>query len=265
MTTATTTNRGGVGSLLRTWRLRRRVSQLDLGIAAGVSTKHVSFIETGRATPSRDMILHLAAQLEVPLRDRNVLLLAAGYAPRYTETSLDAEAMVAVRRALQMVLDHHEPFPAVVVDRRWDVVTANAAASLLTSGVGQDLLHPPVNVIRVSLHPSGLAPRVVNFAEYAAHLVARLRRQVDQSADPDLEALLREVSGYPNVQDALDVPAPEAGIILPLVIDAGRSRLSLFSTIATFGTPLDITTAELAIETFFPADEATEQAFRPGG
>lgn len=252
----------GVGELLRSWRLRRRLSQLDLGLAADVSTKHVSFIETGRASPSREMVLHLADRLEVPMRERNVLLLAAGYAPRYAETPLDAETMASVRRAVQMTLDHHEPFPAVVVDRRWNVITANGPASLFTADVDPDLLEPPINVIRISLHPSGLAPHVVNFAEYASHLVSRLRRQVEQSADRDLEALLHEVSAYPNVLRSLPAAPQAPGVILPLMLDAGGSRLSLFSTIATFGTPLDITTAELAIEAFFPADEATERAFR---
>lgn len=262
MTSVLHSTPAGVGELLRSWRLRRRLSQLDLGLAAGVSTKHVSFIETGRSSPSREMILHLANELEVPMRERNVLLLAAGYAPRYAETPLDAEAMAAVRHAVQLVLDHHDPFPAVVVDRRWDVVTANASAALLTDGVDPGLLEPPVNVLRISLHPAGLAPRVINFADYAAHLVSRLRRQVEQSADPDLEALLREVSAYPNVPSGNAGALPEPGVIQPLIIDAGGSRLSLFSTIATFGTPLDITAAELAIEAFFPADRATEQALR---
>lgn len=251
-----------IGDLLRSWRLRRRLSQLDLGSAAGVSTKHVSFIETGRASPSPEMILHLADQLDVPIRERNVMLLAAGYAPRYAETPLDAEAMAAVRRAVEMVLEHHEPFPAVVVDRRWDVVTANGPASLLTAGVDPGLLEPPLNVIRVSLHPSGLAPRVVNFDEYASHLVSRLRRQVEKCADRELEALLGEVSAYPNVLTSLAAAPHEPGVILPLVLDVGGSRLSFFSTISTFGTPLDITTAELAIEAFFPADDATESVLR---
>ena len=237
---------------------------MELGLAAGVSTKHISFIETGRASPSREMILHLADQLEVPMRDRNVLLLAAGYAPRYAETPLDAEAMASVRRVVQMVLDHHEPFPAVVVDRRWDVITANGPAALLTAGVDPELLAPPFNVIRISLHPCGLAPKVVNFAEYASHLIGRLRRQVAQSGDRDLQALLHEVIAYPHVMRSLTEVSQEPGMILPLVVEIGGSRLSLVSTIATFGTPLDITTAELAIEAFFPADEATERVFRRG-
>jgi transcriptional regulator with XRE-family HTH domain len=236
---------------------------MELGLAAGVSTKHVSFVETGRASPSREMVLHLADHLDVPMRDRNALLLAAGYAPRFAETPLDAEAMASVRRALEMVLEHHEPVPAVVVDRRWDVVTANRAASLLTEGVETGMLTPPINVLRISLHPAGLAPRVVNFDEYAAHLVGRLRRQVAQSGDPDLEQLFSEVATYPGVTRSV-LASEEPGVVLPLIIDVGDARLSLFSTIATFGTPLDITTAELAIEAFFPADESTDQFLRHG-
>ena len=234
---------------------------MELGLAAGVSTKHVSFIETGRASPSPEMVLHLADHLDVPMRERNALLLSAGYAPRFTESPFDAEAMASVRHVLQMSLDHHEPFPAVVVDRRWDVIGANRAASVLTAGVEPEMLTPPVNIFRISLHPAGLSTRVVNFDEYAAHLVGRLRRQVAQSGDHGLELLLEEVLTYPGVTTSL-AASQEPGVVLPLVIDVGGARMSLFSTIATFGTPLDVTTAELAIEAFFPADEATEHLLR---
>ena len=255
----------GVGDLLRGWRQRRRLSQLDLSVEAEVSARHLSFVETGRSRPSRELLLHLAEHLDVPLRERNSLLLAAGYSPAYPERSLDDAGMDPVRGALDRVLAGHEPYPAVIVDRRWDIVTANSAAlSLFTEGVDAELLQPPVNAYRLGLHPKGLAPRVRNFGEYSAHLVTQLSRDVALSGDTDLAVLLGEVKGYPGVErgaTALTDPAQLLFLPIRLGLPDGR-ELSLFSTIATFGTALDVTLAELSIEAFFPADDATQKALQ---
>ena len=239
------------GELLRQWRLRRRFSQLDLAVRAEISTRHLSFVETGKARPSPEMIVHLAEHLAVPLRERNLILLAAGYAPRYGQTALDDPAMAPVREAVELVLAAH-PYPAVVVDRHWDLVRANDPASLFLAGVDAELLVPPVNVIRVSLHPGGLARRARNYDEYAAHLVGRLRQMVDASGDAVLSALLVEALGYagPHAAEA----GTEPGVVMPLVLDTDAGEVRLFSTLATFGTPLDVTTDELTIEAFYPAD-----------
>jgi transcriptional regulator with XRE-family HTH domain len=258
----TTTNRQRpVGELLREWRVRRRLTQLALAIQAGISTRHLSFVETGRATPSREMVVHLAEQLEVPLRERNQLLLAAGYAPAYAETGLDAPRMAAVRAAVRQVLAGHEPFPALVLDRGWNIVEANASVALFTAGVPADLLAPPANVIRISLHPEGLAPRIVNLSEWRAHLLAGLRRQVELTADAALGALYDEVRGYPCEASGPEHEPPAQGaVFVPLRIRHDGRELAFFSTVTAFGTPLDITVAELAIEAFYPADDATASA-----
>ena len=253
------TVRAGVGPLLRDWRQRRRRSQLDLALDAGVSARHVSFVETGRSRPSAEMVLHLAEQLEVPLRDRNQLLLAAGYAPVYGERSLDDPEMAPVREALDLVLGGHEPYPAAVVDRWWEMVAANSGIALLTEGVAPELLEPPVNVMRVALHPDGLAPHIVNLGEWRAHLLERLRHQVVVTGDRSLTALYEEVSGYPGPDGG---HGADAGIFVPLVLRMGDRELRFFSTLATFGTAVDITLAELAIESFFPGDAATAEALR---
>jgi len=251
-----------VGDLLRDWRQRRRLSQLDLSNEATVSARHLSFVETGRSKPSRELLLHLAEHLDVPLRERNTLLLTAGYAPVYPESPLDADELAPVREAIDKILAGHEPFPAVVVDRRWDLVSANGAAlGLLAEDVDPALL---TNALRVSLHPDGLAPRIENLAEYAEHLLSRLDRQIAASGDRDLAALADELRTYPGVPA---VPATShdtpSMLFVPLVLrTAAGERLTFFSTIATFGTALDITVAELAIESFFPADEATAEALR---
>ena len=254
-----------VGPLLREWRQRRRRSQLDLAVEAEVSTRHLSFVETGRSKPSRELLMHLAEHLEVPLRERNTLLLAAGYAPVYPETSLDDPSMGPVREAIDSILTGHEPYPAVVVDQRWDVVSANGAALVAFSdGVAAHLLEPPMNAIRLGLHPDGLAPRTENFAEFSDHLLMRLRRQVVASADPGLEALYEEVRHYPNVVEGGVDPSNLANLLfVPLRIrrDDG-TVLSFFSTLATFGTALDVTLSELMIESFFPADPETAAALR---
>jgi transcriptional regulator with XRE-family HTH domain len=255
----------GVGPLLRDWRRRRRLSQLDLALDAEVSARHLSFVETGRSKPSRELLLHLAEHLEVPLRERNSLLLAAGYAPSYGERALDSKDLVLVRQALDKILASHEPFPAVIVDRRWDLVAGNRPAmTLLTDGVADHLLDPPVNALRVCLHPEGLAPRIVNFDQYASHLLERLRRQAAFSGDPELTALGAELSAYPGVKDdPAPMTEPAEMLFVPLVLRAvDGSELTFFSTLATFGTALDVTVAELAIESFFPADRTTEQALR---
>jgi transcriptional regulator with XRE-family HTH domain len=250
-----------VGSLLRDWRRRRRLSQLDLALEAGVSARHVSFVETGRSRPSPEMVLHLAEQLDVPLRDRNGLLLAAGYAPVYAERDLEAPDMEPVRTALGLVLRGHEPYPAAVVDRTWELIQGNRGIGLLIEGVDPELLAPPVNVLRVRLHPGGMAPRIVNLGGWRAHLLERLRRQIAATGDPSLQTLLAELEAYP-------APEPEAAeedladVCVPLRLRTPHGELSFISTIATFGTAVDITVAELAIESFFPADAATADVVR---
>jgi transcriptional regulator with XRE-family HTH domain len=254
MTTAT------LGDLLRDWRRRRHLSQLDLALDAGVSARHLSFVETGRSKPSREMVLHLSEQLDVPLRDRNRLLLAAGYAPAYEERPIDAPEMAPVRDALEKVLTGHEPYPAVVVDRWWNLAAANRAIALFTDVVAPQLLEPPVNVLRASLHPDGMAPRIINLGEWRAHLLDRLRRQVVLTGDNRLAALHEEISGYPGAGDGHEVAGTQ--IAVPLRFRAGEDELRFFSTVATFGTAVDITLSELAIEAFFPADAHTADALR---
>jgi transcriptional regulator with XRE-family HTH domain len=263
--TAHRPTRRDVGELLRGWRHRRRLSQLDLALGAEVSARHLSFVETGRSKPSRELLLHLAEHLEVPLRDRNALLVAAGYAPTFAETALDDGSMAPVRDALGHLLAGHEPFPAVVVDQRWDLVSANGPAlAILGEGVVPELLEPPVNALRVTLHPEGLAPRIGNLAEYSAHLLMRLRRHEIVAPDPAISALLDELRGYPGVEEAASAAVEPADLLfVPLRLRGpDDTPLTFFSTLATFGTALDITLAELAIEQFFPADGATEDALR---
>jgi len=252
-----------VGELLREWRQRRRLSQLDLALDAEISTRHLSFLETGRSSPSRDMLLRLAEQLEVPLRERNALLVAAGFAPVFPERRIDDPALGAARRAMDLVLTGHEPYPALAVDRHWTMVAANRAVAPLLAGVAPALLQPPVNVLRVGLHPEGLAPRTVNLWEWRGHLLARLRRQVDLSADPVLADLLRELSEYKVAPPRRPTrPVEEAAIVIPLQLATEWGVLSLISTTTVFGTPVDLTVAELALETFFPADAATADVLR---
>jgi transcriptional regulator with XRE-family HTH domain len=252
-----------VGELLRGWRERRRLSQMDLALEAEVSTRHLSFVETGRSAPSRDMVLRLSEHLELPLRERNQLLLAAGFAPVYSQAQLDAPELAEVRAAVRQVLVGHEPYPAAAVDRVWNLVDANAGLAVLTPGVAPELLEPPANAMRLALHPEGLAPRIVNLGEWRGHLLARLRRQVDVTADPTLAALLTEVSDYPCDDPEPECEIPGAGeVVTPLRLRHDDGELSFFSTVTTFGTPLDVTVAELAIESFFPADAATAAALR---
>ncbi|MDI6104254.1 helix-turn-helix transcriptional regulator [Actinoplanes sp. NEAU-A12] len=264
MTVLSGTQPATVGALLREWRRRRRLSQLELSLKADVSARHLSFVETGRSTPSRDMVLQLADRLDLPLRERNRMLLAAGYAPAYPETPLQAPVMRAVRDAVRQVLTGHEPYPAVVVDRYWNIVDANAALGLMTSRVSPALLTPPhANVLRASLHPDGLAPHIVNLGEWRAHLLHRLHRQVSFSGDPRLAELAEELHGYPCDQPEPDLDAPGPGrIMVPLRVRTDLGEVTFFSTVATFGTPLDITVEELCIESFYPGDAFTADALR---
>jgi transcriptional regulator with XRE-family HTH domain len=248
-----------VGELLRLWRARRRLSQLDLAIQADISARHLSFVETGRSAPSRDMVLRLAENLEVPLRERNGLLLAAGYAPLYSRQPLDSPGMSAVRSAIRQVLTGHEPYPAIVVDREWNLADANASAGLFTRSAAPELLTPPVNALRIALHPGGMAPYIVNLGEWRAHLLGRLHRQVALTAEPALSTLYDELRSYPCDQPEPDV-AGQGDLVVPLRIRHDGAELAFMSIVATFGTPLDVTVAELAIESFFPADPATADA-----
>jgi transcriptional regulator with XRE-family HTH domain len=247
-----------VGELLRAWRRRRSLSQLELALNADVSARHVSFLETGRARPSREMVLHLAEQLEVPLRDRNGLLLAAGYAPQYPERALDTPEMEPVRQALDRFLRAHEPYPAVVIDRHHNLVAANDAVDLLLEGVDPELLEPPANALRVTLHPRGMAPRILNLEEWSGMLLHRLRREAAITGDPELESLYAELASYPGVsREPAHDETSGADVVLPMRMRDGDQELAFFGTISTFGTAVDITLAELSIEAFYPANART--------
>jgi transcriptional regulator with XRE-family HTH domain len=248
----------GVGGLLREWRQRRRLSQLDFSLQAGISSRHLSFVETGRSAPSRDMVLHLTEELGLPLRERNRLLLAAGYAPVFSEGTMGSPELAAVSEAVRHVLAGHEPYPAAVVDRSWTLVDASSGIALLTAGVAPHLLEPPSNVLRVALHPEGLAPRIRNLGQWRAHLLARLRQQVEVTADPALADLLAELREYPGGSE--DGPAAPA-LVVPLRLEHEGTELAFVSTVTTFGTPLDVTVSELVIESFFPADDVTRAFF----
>jgi transcriptional regulator with XRE-family HTH domain len=252
-----------VGSLLRDWRKRRHLSQLDLACDADISTRHLSFLETGRSLPSREMLLHLAKQLEIPLRERNALLVAAGFAPVFQERPLSDPALQSACKVIELVLAGHEPYPALAVDRHWSLIASNRTVPLLMTDVDPSLLKPPVNVLRLTLHPKGLASRIANLEEWRSHLLARLRRQVDLSADPVLAALLKELTEYPG--PAVDRHDPQstvdyAGVAVPFQLATTDGILSFISTTTVFGTPVDITLSELALESFFPANAATATA-----
>ena len=252
----------GVGMQIRNWRQRRRRSQLDLALDAEISARHLSFLETGRSRPSREMVLRLAEKLDVPLRERNELLVAAGFAPVFPERPLDDPTLKAARRAVDLVLKGHEPFPALAVDRHWILLASNAAVAPMLVGVDSSLLEPPVNVLRLSLHPDGLAPRIANIGEWRTHLFDRLRRQIELTADRKLIELLEELEGYPVLEEqSAEPPTVDYGsIVVPFRLRTGDRELAFFSTTTVFGTPIDITLSELAIEAFFPADEATASA-----
>ncbi|TYB41918.1 helix-turn-helix domain-containing protein [Actinomadura chibensis] len=251
-----------VGERLRAWRQRRRLSQLELASEADVSTRHLSFVETGRSTPSREMVLRLAEHLDVPLRDRNLLLVSAGYAPVFEETPIEEPRMDSVRAALRQVLDGHEPYPAVVVDRFWNLVDANGAAAFFMEGAAPELLEPPLNVLRLSMHPDGMARNILNLAEWRAHMIDRVRRHVALTADASLAQLHRELRSYPGDVAEASAPPPGHEVFVPLRLRLDGRELSFFTTIATFGTPVDITVAELAIESFYPADARTSEYLR---
>ena len=252
------------GDHLRQWRQHRRLSQLDLAQEAEISTRHLSFVETGRSLPSREMVLRLAQRLDVPLRERNALLVAAGYAPMYRERPLDDPAQSAAKQAVELILKSHEPYPALAVDRHWNLVAANSMLPHLLAGADPSLLDPPVNVLRLSLHPSGLAPSIVNLAQWRNHLFERLRQQIHATGDAVLTALLEELRGYPLPEGAgnLQLEGEHLGVAMPLRFRSRFGVLSFISTTTIFGTPLDVTLQELALETFFPADARTGEVLR---
>lgn len=255
-----------VGTLLRDWRQRRRLSQMDLALDTEVSARHLSFIETGRATPSRDMLLRLAERLDIPLRERNTMLMAAGHAPAYAERTLADPSMASAQRAVSLILQGHMPYPAIAVDSHWNLLQANPIAQVLMGSVDPSLLQGQVNVLRASLHPKGFAPNIVNGADWRAHLLARLHQQIEASGDPVLSALLDELRDYPvPAQEGTAAHSPDddlGGVAVPLRLRTPFGVLSFISTTTVFGTPVDITLSELALETFFPADEATQQALK---
>jgi transcriptional regulator with XRE-family HTH domain len=251
-----------VGTLLRRWRERRRLSQLDLASRAEVSARHVSFLETGRSRPTKAMLLKLSEQLEIPLRERNSLLLAGGYAPAYPEHQLSDVPMAAVADAIAAILGAHLPAPAVVVDRHWNMIDGNAAVAMFTEGCALHLLEPPVNVLRLSLHPEGMAPRIVNLGQWRGHLRRRLDHQIATTGDPFLAALADELSAYPGGEAPTDHD-PDA-LVVPLRFATPGGELAFLSTTTVFGTPMDVTVAELAIETFYPADAPTAAALAEG-
>lgn len=258
MSIVTRTPPAPAGSLLREWRQRRRLSQLELAGRAGTSTRHLSFVETGRATPSRAMVLRLAETLEVPLRDVNLALLGAGHAPQYPDARAEPAARDGLLALLDGVLDGHLPYPALVLDADFDVVASNAAVDQLLSLVDPALLGPPVNVVRVTLHPRGLAPHIRNLGPWRAHLLRQLRRHAAAAPSPALDTLLAEASTFPH---PAGYEPDVATFALPLELRVGEAVLRLYSTVATFGTPLDVAASELAIETFVPADDATRSWF----
>jgi transcriptional regulator with XRE-family HTH domain len=258
-----------IGSALRRWREGKHLSQLELALDAGVSARHLSFVETGRSLPGRETLLRILEQLGVPFRERNRLLLAAGHAPAYPERSLDDPELAPVREALDLVLSGHEPYPAVAVDRAWNMVAANSAMLRLTEGleIAPELLEPPINVIRIGLHPRGLGPLMVNLGDWHAHWVTHLEHQVAATKDARLAALLEEIVAYP-------VPEPErdaaSGIAAEEMLGPVRMRapdggeLAFFGMFAGFDTPFEVTTSELAIELLFPADRATAERLHQG-
>ncbi|SNX65056.1 DNA-binding XRE family transcriptional regulator [Streptomyces sp. TLI_55] len=261
MTTTTAEDRA-VGPLLRAWREQRRVSQLELALRADSSARHISFIETGRSRPSEEMVLRLAEHLDVPVRERNALLLAAGYAPHYSETPLAAPELDALRDGIERLIQGYEPYPALVLDAMYNVVAANRGILMLLDDIPESLLAPPLNAMRLTLHPEGMAPRIRNLRAWRGHLLEQMERQIALRRSEPLRALYEEVAAYPLAREddedddgeELDAPAYFA---LPMRIEHEGRVLSFVSSISTFNTPMDVTVAELAIETFLPADPAT--------
>lgn len=248
-----------VGEMLRQWRHRRRLSQLDLAIAADVSARHVSLVETGKSQPSADMVVRLAEQLDVPLRDRNRLLLAAGFAPRYTERPLDGKALSAAGDAVEKVLRAHEPYPALVFDRRWNIVMTNRSVAPFFADVAADLLHPPINMVRLALDPRGLAPLVVNLTDVRALFRTRIRRQIAAAPDVELTALYEEVLASDSESETDS--SIESDVVIPMILRLGGREVRMFSTITTFGTPMDVTLDEIAVESYYPADAESAAYF----
>jgi len=250
-----------VGEHLREWRQRRHLSQLDLAVDAEISARHLSFVETGRAAPSREMVLRLAERLDVPLRERNVLLVAAGFAPAFPQRSLDDPMLKSARQAIDLVLKAHEPNPALAYDRHWNLVTANRMVAPLLEGIPERLLGQPFNILRLAFHPEALAPRTVNLAEWCGHLLERLHRQCEATADPELITLYNELRAFPLPARAAPLP-PDNNVAIPLKLRHNGEVLSFISTTMVFGTPVDVTLSELALETFFPADDLTAARMR---
>lgn len=251
-----------VGDVLRDWRQRRHFSQLDLANEAGVSARHLSFLETGRSRPSREILLRLADHLDVPLRERNALLLAGGFAPVFPERQLNDPALGPAREAVDLILTGHEPYPALAIDRHWTLVAGNRAIPLLLVGVADHLLQPPVNVMRLCFHPDGLAPGIVNGSTLRSHLAARLHHEIAISGDPVLQNLLTEISGYPLDDDESTTQATVPPVAVPFVLRTAAGLLSFISTTTVFGTAIDVTLNELAIESFFPANAETGEILR---
>jgi transcriptional regulator with XRE-family HTH domain len=265
MATATTSR--DVGPLLREWRQRRRLTQLELALDAGVSARHVSFVETGRSQPGRDMLLRVAERLDVPYRERNHLLITAGHAPAFPERSLEDPTLAPVRAALDRILEAHEPYPATVIDRGWNLVAANTGAGALFEGMEVDpsLLEPPINLLRLGLHPGGFAPRIVNLADWRAHFLRRLAQQVAVTGDAELEQLMEEIAGYGGGAEDRHASSEESDVLGPVRVHApGGGEWAFFGMFATFDTPFEVTASELALELLFPADRETEEAFKKG-
>lgn len=260
---ATGTTPQPFGEHLRHWRQHRRLSQLDLASEADISTRHLSFVETGRSVPSREMVLRLSERLDIPLRERNTLLTAAGYAPMYRERALDDPALAPARQAVELILESHEPFPALAIDRHWNLVASNKMVPHLLAGVDASLLQGSVNVLRLSLHPLGLAPKIANLGQWRIHLFERLRQQIAATADPVLASLLEELKSYPLPEDSdLELEGEHPGVVMPFKFRTPAGVLSFISTITIFGTPVDVTLQELAMETFFPSDDFTREALQ---
>jgi transcriptional regulator with XRE-family HTH domain len=259
-------DRDDVGELIRAWRMKRRLSQLTLALDVGVSARHLSFVETGRARPSPELLLSMSEHLDVPLRERNAMLLAAGYAPRFSETSISSPDMASVQSALQRLLDAHDPYPGLALDRHWNVVLANKMAANMVATLPPFLLQPRINIFRASLHPEGFAALTKNFDEWGSYMLQELQRLVAATTDPDTLRLAEEVAAYPNV--AALKAKQSAGmrtdnpLLVPCVLEVNGTRMSLFTTLATFGSPRDVTLAELTVELFYPADKATEDVLR---
>jgi len=251
-----------IGDHLRGWRERRHLSQLELSLRAEVSARHLSFVETGRAAPGRELILRLGEELEIPLRERNTLLVAAGFAPIFQQRRLDDPSLDSVRAILDLALEQQKPFPAYVIDRHWTVVASNAAVPALYEGVAPELVRPPINVIRLMLDPRGMAPRIVNFAAWRTHLLAQVRRQWSVTTDPFLEGLLREALAFPALKVDDDSHAAIEGPAMLLRVETRLGRLSFLGATTVFGTPADVTLEEIALEMLYPADAFTDKTVR---